>query len=95
MKNMNKYDKYEQYEPHIWQGPSNDKSIFSDRTALEKRFWPSKLLMVLSTPSQKHVPSENQILLSFLKDNLFKTLIIFKNSDFSAYLLFNDPGIKR
>ena len=50
--------------------------------------------MVLNTSNQRHVPSENQILLNFLKDNLFKTFIIFQNSDFSVYLSFSDAGVE-
>lgn len=38
MKNTNKYYEYEQYEPDITGNTSNDKSIFSDRTASEKIF---------------------------------------------------------
>lgn len=50
--------------------------------------------MVLNKPNQRHVPAENQILLSFLKDNLFKTFAIFQNSDFSVYLSFSDTGVE-
>lgn len=50
--------------------------------------------MVLNKPNQRHVPAENHILLSFLKDNLFKTFVIFQNSDFSVYLSFSDTGVE-
>lgn len=62
MTNMNKYVKHEQVEPYVRGNTSNNKEIFSDRTASEKRFLPSNLLMALNRPNKRHIPSENQTL---------------------------------